>query len=92
MQNIIVAAIRARHQLEFVYSGESRIVEPYCYGYNHKGHSLLRAWQLYGMSPGWRLFDTSKITGLRDNGKVFAPSRAGYNPNDADIQSVIAHI
>jgi hypothetical protein len=90
--SVIASAINSRHQLEFVYRRESQTVEPYCCGVGKDNRGLLSAWQIYGQSPGWHRFHVADMVGLRDNGKVFQPGRAGYTPDDSAMQSVDAHI
>lgn len=98
-QNQIIDAIRSKNQLKLNYEGEGyRIVCPHILYYSSRGNKLLDTYQISGYSkhseeiPGWRPFDTSKITELAildDNFEV----AQGYNPSNRDrYHTIIAEI
>ena len=96
MNLAICAAIRSRKVIQFSYDGDNRVVEPFCHGTSTAGNDLLRAYQVRGQSAsgtplGWKLFEESKITGLRQTGEVFTGNRQGYNPNDSAMAIVHCH-
>lgn len=69
MENIIIAAIKAKKILSFTYSGYIRIVEPHIYGINEGTHQLL-SYQIRGSSssgnlPEWRRFKISTMQNLQ---------------------------
>jgi predicted DNA-binding transcriptional regulator YafY len=86
---MIVGAIENQTHLSFSYDGESRTVEPHCYGIDTKGHEALRAWQV---NKGWRLFHVSEMGTLSDTGRAFTGARPGYNPNDKHMVRIIARL
>lgn len=76
--------MQAKKKLSFVYTDEEgnekrRTVEPFCYGKNHLGNTLLRAWD-EDAEPAdsglkWRLFDTSQMKKVTD-----VPARRQLRP------------
>ncbi len=98
MNIAIRAAIRMRAVLQFCYEGGTRMVEPYCHGTSTAGHEVLRGFQTGGYSypgsspVGWRLFDVTKITSLRQTGDQFWCNRDGYTPHDREMKSVHCHV
>ena len=70
MNEMICAAIRSKNEMEIFYNGGTRIIEPHCHGISKAGNEVIRAYQVSGYSksrnvPFWRLFDVSKISGMR---------------------------
>lgn len=97
MDAAICAAIRDRAILEFSYNGGTRTVEPYCHGISRAGNELLRAYQISGYSSsgksaGWKLFDVSKINGLRQTGATFSSNRPEYTQHDSAMTSIYCRI
>lgn len=93
----IASAIESRKILSFNYEGGQRFVEPYCYGRNHKGNELLRAYQIRGFSrsdtpTGWKLFRVDKISNLKADNTAFGGLRPRYNPNDSAMEIVYCRI
>lgn len=70
MENIIIAAIKAKKVLSFTYSGYPRVVEPHVYGIDGGAHQLL-GYQIRGSSksggtlPEWRRFNISAMLNLQ---------------------------
>lgn len=64
MNTQIMNAIKQNKTIEFIYDGETRIVEPHCYGLTTKGNEAIRAYQIDGYSSsgkmGWKMYDLSK--------------------------------
>jgi predicted DNA-binding transcriptional regulator YafY len=65
---ILLAAIRQKHLVQFVFKGNERIVEPHDYGVQNKVARLL-AYQVGGVSssgglPDWRNFNVANISSL----------------------------
>ena len=89
MNGIIIDAINTRMTLTFFYNGESREVEPHCYGLDNNGHEALRAFQI---NKGWRMFHVSEIAGLRGGGRHFSGPRPGYAPGDSHMAQIFAQI
>lgn len=87
MSQAIVGAIKQCRLLAFVYHGERRTVESHCYGIDTKGHEALRAWQI---NKGWRLFHVAEMASLSDTGEAFSGPRPGYNPDDKQMDRIIA--
>ncbi len=94
-EEIICHAIKERIVIQFSYDGNIRIVEPFTLGY-HKdtGNLVLSAYRVGGFSksnsePPWRLFVVNEISGLSLTNRQAASNRAGYNPNDKRMSSII---
>jgi hypothetical protein len=97
MYDAISSAIKSRNLLRLTYDGGERVVEPFCYGKNHKGTELLRAYQIRGFSKsgrptGWKLFDVKKIRSLKTEKDVFNGSRPQYNPNDSAMEIIYCNV
>lgn len=64
MNQKIIDAITNQNVIEFSYEGESREVEPHCYGKTTAGNEGLRAFQIGGYSSsgkmGWKMYDLGK--------------------------------
>jgi predicted DNA-binding transcriptional regulator YafY len=93
-EKTITDAIRNRKVLEFSYNGQSRIVEPQTYGISTTGHAILRGYQrsggsISGYTTGLRLFETAKISQLRETGEKFAEAQPEHNANDRAMSKVI---
>lgn len=91
----IADAIQAHKVLQFDYKGDGiRRVEPHCYGVNHLGHEVLRAFQTSGPSisggpiPDWRLFTVQDISRLTVLDIEFTGPRPKFNPNDRNMTRV----
>jgi len=92
----ICDAIRLRVLVEFRYDGMSRIAEPHCFGLSSQGNRILRAYQTAGGSAvsgqlGWKLFDESKIVGIRLTDTRFDP-RPDYNPADKGMTTILCRL
>lgn len=91
----ICEAIQKRIVIKFVYKGETRIVEPFTYGYHKANDNLmLCAYQVGGYSesgetPPWRLYEVSKITDLTNTSMEAQSWRPLYNPNDKRMSRII---
>lgn len=97
MDTLICEAISGRAVLQFSYEGMSRTVEPHTHGTSKAGNEVLRAYQIGGYSksgrvPTWRMYEVSKMSGLRQTGQVFSGTRPMYNPDDKDMISVHCHV
>lgn len=93
MENIIKKAIENKQLLSFVYNDKNRIVEPYTFGYSHKGDDTLIAYQVEGGSNsskdlGWRQFIIDNIKNLVLLDNKFDDIRDGYNPNDSRMNHI----
>jgi hypothetical protein len=90
-------AIEKKAVIEFNYKGTLRIVEPQCHGTSTAGNEVLRGFQTknYGKpseSPSNKLFEVSKISGLKQTGKTFSKPGPHYNPNDKAMSYVHCHL
>lgn len=79
MENLIVAAIKEKKVLSFIYSGHTRIVEPHIYGINEGAHQLL-GYQIRGTSssgalPEWRRFKFSAMQNVQILNEEFSGRR-----------------
>jgi predicted nucleotidyltransferase len=83
----ICNAIKKKAVIQFKYANELRIVEPQCHGISTAGKEVMRGFQTGGRSRSRRsvaekLFEISKITGLKETGETFSNPGPNYNPND----------
>jgi predicted DNA-binding transcriptional regulator YafY len=92
---LIISAIRRKSVLQFNYKGKLRTVQPQTYGLSTTGREVLRAYELTipngskrsGMA---KLFDLSKISGLRKVGQSFRQALPAHNPDDSAMVEVFA--
>ena len=94
MDQTLCNAISNRNCLRIVYDWGYRVVEPHCYGFNEKGHELLRAYQTGGESKsyepvGWKLFRVDEINQIAVLTEQFSGARPGYNRNDPVMTGMI---
>jgi hypothetical protein len=97
MNSAICEAISRRAVIQFSYGGLRRTAEPHLHGISTAGNEVLRAYQIGGYSksgrvPSWRLYEVSRMSGIRQTGEVFVGSRPDYHPNDQDMISVHCRI
>lgn len=93
----IKTAIQGKRMLSFIYEGHPRIVEPYTYGIDRKGHPALRAYQTGGTSqsgriPDWRLFHEKDMRQLASLGTSFAPRLSEYRRGDKAFATIHCEI
>jgi hypothetical protein len=92
----IERAIRERHQIEFTYQRQPRIVQPAVLGLHRlTGNLTLRAYQVGGRSnsrvpPFWTLFTVANIHDLHLSEQIFAEDPRGYRDGDAHIHPILA--
>jgi len=97
MNAAICAAIKKKAVIQFNYKGSLRIVEPQCHGTSTAGNEVLRGFQTknhskLSESPANKLFEVSKVSGLRQTGKTFSKPGPHYNPNDKAMRYVHCHL
>jgi hypothetical protein len=88
----VVAAIRTKHRVRFVYSGKVRLAEPQCYGIGTKGTELLRVHQLRGGSQREPLFDVAKIEDLVVLDETFDAPGPNYKKDDSAMVTIYAQL
>lgn len=93
----LVKTIHEHRLVTFHYDGLMRKVEPYTYGINKKGHEVLSAFQVTGLSasgnrPMWRLYLISEIRNLQITNEAFSTQRAGYKCNDSRMVRIFAKV
>lgn len=93
----IITAIQGRKILSFTYDGHARIVEPYTYGIDSKGHPALRAYQTGGTSqsgrlPEWRLFHENDMRQIAVLDTSFAPRLSEYRRGDKAFSTIYREI
>jgi hypothetical protein len=84
----IVDAIQSQNTLAFTYHGESRTVEPHCYGMDSDGDASLRAFQI---GKGWRMFHLADMGPIQTVGAFQGP-RQGYKRNDKAMSRIYAQL
>jgi|JI9StandDraft_1071089.scaffolds.fasta_scaffold116709_2 hypothetical protein len=95
MRTLIIDAIKNKNVIEFTYDGESRTVEPHCFGLTTKNNEAIRAFQIDGFSStgnmGWKLYDLSKA----DNFNVLLDTfttRDDYKKDDKGMSEIYCEI
>ena len=83
MNRQLSQAIAEMRQVEFVYKGELRIVEPHMLARSQRNHLALSAWWIGGFSssesrPNWREYLLSEISEVRILSGTFSEPRPGY--------------
>lgn len=95
MNTQIIDAIKNQNVISFDYEGESRTVEPHCYGVTTKGNEAIRAFQISGYSSsgkmGWKLYDLSKADDIEVLDETF-DVRDGYKQGDKGMLRIFAEI
>lgn len=95
MNTEIINAIRNQNVITFDYEGESRTVEPHCYGVTTKGNEAIRAYQIDGYSSsgkmGWKLYDLSKADNIDILDETF-DVRDDYKKGDKGMSRIFAEI
>lgn len=97
MNEIICAAIKKQAVIQFKYNRSLRIVEPQCHGTSTAGKEVLRGFQTSNHdkpseAPSNKLFEVSKIAGLKETGKTFSQPGSHYNPDDKAMVFVHCHL
>lgn len=95
MNSEIINAIKNQNVLTFNYEGESRTVEPHCYGVTTKGNEAIRAYQIDGYSSsgrmGWKLYDLSKADYIDVQDETF-DVRDDYKRGDKGMSKIFVEI
>ncbi|MDR0866594.1 MAG: WYL domain-containing protein [Candidatus Symbiothrix sp.] len=91
MNTEIIYAIKEKKLIQFDYDGESRTVEPYCYGLTTKGNEVIRAYQVDGYSSsgrmGWKLYDLAKADDIEVSDESFEV-RDDYKKGDKGMSTI----
>mgnify|MGYP000892629636 CR=1 FL=1 len=95
MNTEIINAVKNQNVITFDYDGESRIVEPHCYGLTTKENEAIRAYQIGGYSSsgkmGWKLYDLSKADDIEVLDETFEV-RDDYKKGDKGMSRIFAEI
>lgn len=95
MNKKIIEAINNMNVIEFSYDGESRTVEPHCYGVTTKGNEAIRAFQIGGFSSsgklGWKMYDLSKAEDIEVLEDTF-DARDDYKKGDKGMSEIFCEI
>jgi hypothetical protein len=96
MDTLIINAIKQKKLIEFQYDGESRTVEPHCYGVSTKGNEVIRAYQIRGFSSsgtmGWKLYDLSKAGDIQVLNESFSKPRPDYKRGDKGMNEIYCEL
>lgn len=82
-------AINNKQLISFVYKDEIRVVEPHLVGVNIHKKPSLRAWQVSGEKPGWKLFHVDRIEIFTQTELFFSGTRPNYNPKDKQMEVIL---
>ena len=93
----ICKAIKKKAVIQFEYRGIGRTVEPQCHGISSAGNEVIRAVQTNprsqsGKSIEGKLFEISKMSGLKETGGNFVNPGPHYNPDDKGMIYVHCHL
>jgi len=93
---LVSQAIHEKRELSFTYNGYHRLVLPYALGIDTKGHSVLKAYQIGGVSqsgalPGWRSFKIDRLEQLTLLEQTFDQIAAEL-PSLNDLEQLTAKI
>jgi len=95
-ETLICQAIHQQRQVAFLYRERDRVVEPYCYGVDAGGASVLRGYQVTGESdtgaPAWKLFRVRETTGLRVLDERFDAPHERYVRNDPSMSKIYCEL
>lgn len=95
MNTEIINAIKNQNVITFDYDGDSRTVEPHCYGLTTKGNEAIRAYQISGYSSsgkmGWKLYDLSKANNIEVEDDIFE-IREDYKKGDKGMSIIFSEI
>ena len=94
MNTAICRAIREYRLIKLRYDWGLRTVEPHSYGRNHKGHDLLRCYQIAGVSKSgnpieWKILRLDGVTNLHVLDKHFVQPRPKYERGDKALNAQI---
>ena len=96
MNDEIIGAIENHKLIEFDYDGESRTVEPHCYGISTKGNEVIRAYQVRGFSSsgtmGWKMYDLSKADDIKVLSETFSKPRPDYKKGDKGMDEIYCEL
>lgn len=95
MNTEIINAIKNQNVITFDYEGESRTVEPHCYGLTTKGNEAIRAYQIDGYSSSgeltWKMYTLSKADNIEVLDETFEV-RGDYKKGDKGMSRIFAEI
>jgi hypothetical protein len=91
----ICEALQQRRMLRFRYKDRSTntVVEPYLYGENTAGHTVISAWLVTGethdtKAPYWRQYFVKEMQWVELLPDRFESNRPGYNANDPHFRTI----
>jgi len=93
----ICNTIKKKAVIQFEYRGIRRTVEPQCHGISSAGNEVIRTVQTNprsqsGKSIEGKLFEVSKMSGLKETGEHFINPGPNYNPDDKGMIYVHCHL
>lgn len=92
MEALLRKAVLGRHLIQFLYEGNTKVLEPHLVAYDMRGHIFLRGWFLRGNQvldePGWQNYMLGGMSELTVLPETFAKARLGYNPNDPNYSCI----
>jgi predicted DNA-binding transcriptional regulator YafY len=95
--SIVCDAIKSKLQVQIVYAGKNRTVEPHAVGYSREGNPLMRAWQVSGgssgnESTGWKLFRLDEINVFQTTAEPSKAPRTGYKKGDPALSRILCEV
>lgn len=97
LNKAICKAIQKKAVIQFDYHGTVRTVEPQSHGISSAQNEVIRGVQTnppaaYGKSIEGKLYDVSKMSGLKETGKHFSEPGPHFNPNDRGMIYIHCHL
>jgi len=97
LNKAICNAIEKKAVIQFEYHGTLRTIEPQSHGISSAGNEVIRAVQKNPRNPSGKsiegkLFEVSKMSGLKETGEHFTNPGPHYNPEDKGMSHVHCHL
>lgn len=97
MSSKIKQAIERRSRLRLYYKDSSIIVEPYAFGLDREGESLLLCFQadipsMLNTQEGWKVIPLSEVLSIEFLNETFGQIQSGYIRNHPAFHTVLIQV
>lgn len=97
MSSIIKQAIERRTKLKLHHNGNSIVVEPYAFGIDANGESLLLCWQTDGLEShekgdGWKVIPLAELMSIEPVNVPCGQIQSGYIRNHPAFDTVLLQV